>query len=459
MKSFLPAVFLAGCLAAAPQSQAQARGFFGAGLQNTVQGTQISALAPGGPAARAGVQVGDVIVSVDGQSTGDSAATARLIAGLAAGRRVSLQVVRDGRQLALTVLMGVPPAGGAQAAVEGAAAGASTGQPAAPAPAAAPAGPSKPVAALKVSRYTVFTEPSEHAFTMEVPQGWAVSGSQMRRAALEFSPFVRTLSPDKMTYLMVGEPTLLTYTPPNAMTQRFGWREGSLHDAQQGGVSMLLRYIPGPQFARLYGQTALAGLCPQLHFENLTERADFVQAADQLIPTVIPSQSTGGEASFTCRHGGVDMTAQVDAVTRIDRNSILWNVIFLRAFITPKSQVPAALEVLKHMTSTYRYEPAWVQEQERINQWSVQQIQARVQAAERQEQGMIKNLNATDESFTSIDDLVSGYSTYRNEQTGDVYKLSNTNPGKWVNDGRIISTPDGNPPPWAPAAQKMTRVD
>jgi hypothetical protein len=459
VKAFLPVVFLAGCLAAAAQTHAQARGFFGAGLQNTVQGTQVSVLAPGGPAAQAGVRVGDLIVSVNGQPSGDSAATARLVAGLAAGQRVPLEVVRDGRQLALTVLMGAPPAGGAQAAVEGHAAGASAAPPLAPAPATAPAGPPKPIAALKVTRYTVFTEPSEHAFTMEVPEGWAVNGSQMRRAALEFSPFVRTLSPDKMTYLMVGEPTLLTYTPPNATTQGLGWREGSLHNAQQGGVTMLLRYIPGPQFARLYGQTALAGLCPQLRFENLTERADFVQAADRLIPTVIPSQSTGGEATFSCRHGGVDMTAQVDAVTRIDRHSILWNVIVLEAFITPKTQAPAALGVLKHMTSTYRYDPAWVQEQERINQWSVQQIQARMQAAERHEQGVIKNLNATDENFTSIDDIVSGYSTYRNDQTGDVYKLSNTNPGKWINDGRIISTPDGNPPAWAPAAQRMTRVD
>ena len=82
-----------------------------------------------------------------------------------------------------------------------------------------------------------------------------------------------------------------------------------------------------------------------------------------------------------------------------------------------------------------------------------------MRAAEQQEQGVIKNLNATDENFTAVDDIVSGYSTYRNDATGDTYKLSNTNPGKWVNDGRIISTPDGNPPPWAPAAQKMTRVD
>jgi hypothetical protein len=460
MRTPCAALFLVLTLAAAPPGFTQAKGFFGAGLQDAFTGTQVSALAPGGPAARGGVQVGDGIVAINGAPAGDAAATARALSGVQAGQKVRLELVRDGQHLTLSVLMGTPPAGGAQAAVQGDTPSAAPIPSSVTTPAAtANTTPPKSVAPVKVARYVVFTEPTEHAFTMEVPERWLITGSQMRRAALEFSPFVRALSPDKMTYLMVGEPTLLTYTPPNATTVRLGWREGSLHAAQQGGVTMLLRYIPGPKFAKLYGQTALAGLCPQLRFENAAERSDFVAATDKLIPTVIPSQSTGGQASFSCRHGGVDMAVTVDAVTRIDRNSILWNVIFLRAFITPKSQTEAAQEVLQHMTQSYRYDPAWVNLQQGIERQAAQQIAARVQEAERQEQGVIKNLNATDENFTSIDDIVSGYSTYRNDATGDTYKLSNTNPGKYVNDGRIISTPDGNPPAWAPAAQKMTRVD
>jgi hypothetical protein len=455
MKIHARAAWLSILLVASPAGFSQAKGFFGAGLADAPDGAQVGVLAPGGPASRAGLRVGDVILTVNGQPAGGSTQAASLLSAIPQGQRASLAVLRNGQHLSLTAVMGAPAAGGAQAAIEGS----QEATPTQAAPATATQGAPATVAALKVSHYTVFTEPTEHAFTMEVPQGWEVTGSQMRRAALEFSPFVRALSPDRMTYLMVGEPTLLIYTPPNATTMQLRWQEGSLHPAQQGGVTMLLRYIPGPQFARLYGQIALAGLCPQLHFENTTERADFVAAADKLIPTIIPSQSTGGEASFTCRHGKADMLATVDAVTRIDRNNVMWNVIFLRAFIAPKSQAPAAQEVLKHMTLTFKYDPAWVNMQEAIDRVSAAQIAARVRAAEAQEQGIIRNLNKTDENFTSIDDIVSGYSTYRNDATGDTYKLSNTNPGKWMNDGRIISTPDGNPPPWAPAAQKMTRID
>lgn len=443
-----------------PQAHAQARGFFGAGLADApgVTGAQVGVIAPGGPAEQAGVRVGDIIVAIDGRPAGNAAAAAASLAALSAGESAQLTILRDGQRLVLPAVMGARPAGGARSAVQGPA------PPQSPSPATSPPMPARSsapaaVAPLRVSAYTSFTEPSEHAFTMEVPAGWQAVGSQMRRAALEFAPFVRTLSPDRMTYLMVGEPTLLSYAPPSALTARLGWREGSLHDAQLGGVSMLLRYIPGPQFARLYGQSALAGLCPQMHFETAEERSDFVAAADQLIPTVIPSQSSGGEARFSCRHAGQDMAVRVDAVTRIDRNNVQWNVIFLRAFITPKSQAQAAEEVLKHMTASVRYDPAWLNTQQQIERWSSAQIAARIRMAEQQEQGFIKSLNATDQNFSSMDDIVSGYSTYRNNQTGDTYKLSNTNPGKWVDGGRIISTPDGNPPPWAPAAQPMTRVD
>jgi hypothetical protein len=428
------------------------RGFLGVGLTDAAgtPGAQVGVIAPGGPAEKAGVRVGDVIVAVDGHPAANSQAVVRALAGLSAGQRAQLSILRDGEAMSVHAVMGVPPAGGPQAMATQAAV------PAAAARAAAPVS----VAPLKVSSYATFTEPSEHAFTMEIPSGWQATGSLMRRGALQISPFVRTLSPDRLTYLMVGEPTLLSYTPPNATTLRLGWREGSLHNSGLGGVSMLLRYIPGTQFAKLYGEVALGGLCPQLHLAGTQDRQDFVAAADQLIPTVIPSVSTGGEASFSCRHGGQDMVVRVDAVTRNTRDNVYWSVIFLRAMIAPNSQADAAQEALKHMTVTFRYDPQWVQKQNEISKESAAAIQQQVAAAERAEQGVIQKLNQTDQNFQDIDDIVSGYSTYRDDRTGATYKLSNTDPGKWADDsGRLISTPDSNPPPWTPNVHSLTKVD
>jgi len=117
-----------------------------------------------------------------------------------------------------------------------------------------------------VSGYTALTDPLERAFTVEVPVGWRSVGGLARRSALQINPFVRSLSPDKMTYLLLGEPTLPSYVPPTQLRNAIGYREGKLFDSGLGGLSMVLHYMPGTEFARLYGQTALSGLCPGLKF-------------------------------------------------------------------------------------------------------------------------------------------------------------------------------------------------
>lgn len=106
------------------------------------------------------------------------------------------------------------------------------------------------------------------------------------------------------------------------------------------------------------------------------------------------------------------MQVRVDAVTRTTRDHVSWNVIFLRALIAPAGQADAAFELLRHMTVTFKFDPAAA-------------ITRQAQASLRQEQGGIDRLNATDESFSAMDDIVSGYSNYRDERTGNVYKLSN----------------------------------
>ncbi|ACC69663.1 DegQ family serine endoprotease [Paraburkholderia phymatum] len=59
------------------------------------QGALVSSVDPGGPAAKAGLQPGDVILSVDGVDVVDSAALPSQIAGIRPGKQVDVQVWRD----------------------------------------------------------------------------------------------------------------------------------------------------------------------------------------------------------------------------------------------------------------------------------------------------------------------------------------------------------------------------
>jgi hypothetical protein len=318
-----------------------------------------------------------------------------------------------------------------------------------------------PAQTLSVSSYTTFSDPLEHAFTMQVPSGWKTVGGMARRAALQINPFLRSLSPDKKTYLIIGEPTLPGYVPPSQMRNTIGYHEGKMFDSGLGGLSMVLHYMPGTEFARNYGQSVFQGLCTNLRYTGGRERADMAANADRLVPPPpgVPEISTGGEARFSCMHGGQEMEARMQAVTRIDRNNVAWYVIFLKGFIAPRPVAEQAQQILDRVGSSYTWNEAWSRKQSAIDQQAAIQINRNIREYYRQEQPVIHSMNATDENFSEMDDIVSGYSNYRDPNTGNVYKLSNTNPNKWTDPatGRIVSTETNSPPIWG-NYQPMQRV-
>jgi S1-C subfamily serine protease len=69
----------------------------------------VNDLYPGGPADRAGLQAGDVVVAVDGREVIDSGALRYRVATRAPGEDVTIRVIRAGRERELSLEM-VPPA-------------------------------------------------------------------------------------------------------------------------------------------------------------------------------------------------------------------------------------------------------------------------------------------------------------------------------------------------------------
>lgn len=74
-------------------------------------GVLVTGVVPGGPAGRAGVRPGDVVLAVNGVSVDDAAALIRAVAVLPPGTRVHLAVDRHGERIALRVRIGERPAG------------------------------------------------------------------------------------------------------------------------------------------------------------------------------------------------------------------------------------------------------------------------------------------------------------------------------------------------------------
>lgn len=97
------------------------RGWMGVGLQEIdpvlakhlgrpdLEGTVVGQVYPGTPAADAGLEVGDIIVGLDGTSVSDSATLVRSVGTRAPGERVALTVLREGKTVDLKVKLGERP--------------------------------------------------------------------------------------------------------------------------------------------------------------------------------------------------------------------------------------------------------------------------------------------------------------------------------------------------------------
>jgi len=71
-----------------------------------VSGARVRSVMPSGPAARAGVQAGDVITAVGGQPVKDPAQLTQFVESNGVGRAMALSLQRGGQQINLQVIPG-----------------------------------------------------------------------------------------------------------------------------------------------------------------------------------------------------------------------------------------------------------------------------------------------------------------------------------------------------------------
>ena len=81
--------------------RATGRAQLGVTVEETAHGPRVVSVTPGSAAAEAGIEIGDLIASIDGESVQDIAHLRELVAAHAAGDNVEVGVDRDGESLTL----------------------------------------------------------------------------------------------------------------------------------------------------------------------------------------------------------------------------------------------------------------------------------------------------------------------------------------------------------------------
>jgi S1-C subfamily serine protease len=104
----IPVVTLERVVAELEQHGGVRRGYLGVGAFPSAQGALVASLEDGGPAASAGIIVGDIITAVDGAAvTGPD--TLRTVLADRPGKHVKVTIVRGGAQQAIDVTIGSRP--------------------------------------------------------------------------------------------------------------------------------------------------------------------------------------------------------------------------------------------------------------------------------------------------------------------------------------------------------------
>lgn len=223
-------------------------------------------------------------------------------------------------------------------------------------------------------RYVRWHEPRENAFSLEVPEGWAINGGLFRRASVQVQGAWESISPDGRIRITGGDAELPYFTEPNQMLAMTGFREGSWYSPGYGVAFMVRRYIPGAAFAREYVMLRMPRFCSEITITENRELPEAVSAINavyaQHAGLGVAMSLTAGEAAFTCRQQGHAMRGYYFAGTQ--RTQVagmpggIWNAEHLAGFLAAEDRLALAREVFDHMLKSIELNPQWVAMQQNI---------------------------------------------------------------------------------------------
>ncbi|MBV9762222.1 MAG: hypothetical protein JO340_16795 [Acidobacteriaceae bacterium] len=288
-----------------------------------------------------------------------------------------------------------------------------------------------------VTQWTRFDDPNEKAFYIDVPAGWKTEGGLVRRNAIDYSMFLRVLSPDASILLILGDPG-----PGLFATPHFG----------AGGNAR--PYLPGESLARQYADSSLPEVCSSLTFLSGADRPDI---ANGPLSYMTPyARHDAGEVNYSCMHNGKPARAYMLAVTYM--YSVMWGQSLLAGCIAPAERLDDAKKTIRHMLENAHYDPAWARRQ----QASINSAAAALNRATLAQTKYSEDLRANaqrqmaemNRQFNSFNDVLTQTATFT-DASGAVYRnVPNTKSYHWRGtDGRIVETAGPNPPPgsgWTP---------
>ena len=314
-----------------------------------------------------------------------------------------------------------------------------------------------------VGRWVVFSDPAEHAFTIELPADWAVDGG-VRRVSDVYVPYwVRAVAPNGAIEIFFGDPDVPMFTQPNQLLDMAGYREGTVAPIF-GQLLAVQHYRAGDAFAAEWGSRRIGQRCQGAALSSVRPLPDASSSMDLAYAAGgTRSFIKAGEASFTCARGGQPSTGYVFAATELVQSGVpdnaVWQVKAFAGFVAASGLDGNAADDLAHAAASFRIDPDWLR-RSNLATAAISQIVANADRA-MSESIARRFANATrtrDEDFQRGIRAVRGVQKYYDPESGRTFELDNVAAHYWTGPGHRVPVPtaDSNPP--FPGAHELQMV-
>jgi hypothetical protein len=217
-------------------------------------------------------------------------------------------------------------------------------------------------------KFEKFADPTENAFSYEVPTNWQTKGGILRKSATNAKPWMTVTSPDNEIKIFFGDPEVakLYVIPANAFTK------------DTGLSGNFTRYYSGAEFATLYGKRVLsqAGTNVQLiEVQPCPALVDRMHVMQQRYPQLQPPNGEPRLDPAVARFSFIENGRQYVAGEYVmialmgtpGAPGAGWSVVGVQGYTAPKEREAEALQIIERIRTSSDINPQWVLSQMNTN--------------------------------------------------------------------------------------------
>jgi len=211
-----------------------------------------------------------------------------------------------------------------------------------------------------------YAEPTEHAFTVELPVGWPAQGGLNRLSTGEVRPWLRASAPDGSAEIFIGDPELPDFTPPTPELASAGLTEGKTYMPGEGRALTLSAYHDGQAFSAEWGRGKIGAHCDEVAPTGGKTQPAATAALEAALGGRSPQVSwSAGETLFRCAYRGRPATAWVYAATALDSRGPfqVWDARTVGGFIAWPERWGLAGTAFAHAARSFAADADWLKRQ------------------------------------------------------------------------------------------------